>query len=384
MQPKVSLVRCQTYEEYTVERAVRSAIELIGGIQSIVKPGQKVLLKPNLVLGSAPETAVCTHPSILQAMVHLVTEAGAHPIIGDSPGGPFTAAWVRPMYRKAGWQAVAEQTAATLNMDFTDAYVSITDGIAIKGVELGSYITSADVVITLPKLKTHGLMYLTGATKILFGAVPGTLKLAYHAKFPDRYQFAEMLIDLLGYIKPALSLMDAVEGMDGAGPTAGSPFPIGAILASRDSASLDVVAASLVNMDLQDIPPIQAAVRRGLTSGQIDDIEIVGEDLEVFHIAGFRSPDTHADRRSIRILLGRHLRTIANDSLVASPQASEACIACGICARSCPVQAISIPDDRAIMDLKKCIRCYCCHELCPQRAIELKMPLLGRLLKQWR
>jgi ferredoxin len=269
-------------------------------------------------------------------------------------------------------------------MDFSDSHVSVPDGKMVKGLELATYITSADVVITLPKLKTHSLMYLTGATKILFGAVPGTLKLAYHAKFPDRIQFSDMLIDILSYIQPALSLMDAVEGMDGAGPTAGSPFPIGAILASTDSVALDIVAARLVKMDIEDIPTIQAALRRGMTNGQIEDILIVGEKLQAFHINGFRSPETRADKKSLRTLLGRHLRTFAKDSMVAAPFATDACTACGICSRSCPVQAISIPDDRAIMDLKECIRCYCCHEFCPQRAIELKMPLLGRMLGQWR
>jgi uncharacterized protein (DUF362 family)/NAD-dependent dihydropyrimidine dehydrogenase PreA subunit len=317
-------------------------------------------------------------------MVQLVLEAGAQPIIGDSPGGPFTAAWVRPMYRTAGWQAVAEETAAILNMDFTDTYVSIPEGKAIKGVELGNYVTSADVVITLPKLKTHGLMHLTGGIKILFGAIPGTLKLAYHAKFPDRQQFADMLIDILNYVQPAFSLMDAIEGMDGAGPTAGSPFSTGAILASADSVALDIAAAGLVKFDPQHIPSIQAAVRRGLSSGKVDDIKFLGDKLSDFNIIGFRSPETRAERNSIRIFLGRHLRSLAKDAMVAVPSATSACIACGICERSCPVEAITITDNRARMDLKKCIRCYCCHELCPQRAIILKRPLLGRLVGQWR
>jgi uncharacterized protein (DUF362 family)/NAD-dependent dihydropyrimidine dehydrogenase PreA subunit len=288
------------------------------------------------------------------------------------------------MYRKAGWQAVADQTQATLNYDFGDTCVSLPDGVAVKRFELGDYITSADVVITLPKLKTHGLMTLTGATKILFGAVPGTLKLAYHAKFPDRDQFADMLLDILTYIQPAFSLMDGIVGMDGAGPTAGSPFPIGAILASADSIALDIAAANLVHMNPEYIPTIKAAIRRRMTSGLLDDIDIVGETLDSFQITGFRSPETRPDRSSVRTFLGRHLRTAAKDSMVAAPQATDACIACGICVRSCPVQAISISDNRAAMDLSKCIRCYCCHELCPQRAIELKMPLLGRILGQWR
>ena len=297
MQPTVSLIQCHTYEQDIVENAVRTAIDKIGGISTYVSAGQKVLIKPNLVLGSQPDSAVCTHPSVLKAMIHLVQEAGAHPIIGDSPGGPFTTAWVRPMYRKSGWQAVADETGAELNMDFTDSHVSLPDGIAIKGIELGNYVTSADVIITLPKLKTHGLMQLTGATKILFGAIPGTNKLAYHAKFPDRDRFAEMLIDIFSYLKPSLCLMDAIIAMDGAGPTAGEPFPVGALLASTDSVAIDIVAADLVHLALGDIPTIQAAINRHLSTGKLNDIRILGESPDSFNIKGFRPPGTHNSQK---------------------------------------------------------------------------------------
>jgi uncharacterized protein (DUF362 family)/NAD-dependent dihydropyrimidine dehydrogenase PreA subunit len=384
MKPSVALIKCHAYDENIVDTAVREAIDQIGGLASYIHAGQRVLLKPNLVLGAPPETAVCTHPAILKAVALLVLEIGAQPYIGDSPGGPFNAAWVRPMYRKAGWLTVAQETDAVLNTDFTDSYVSIPDGISIKGVELANFVKSADAIITLPKLKTHGLMHITGATKILFGAIPGTEKLAYHAKFPTRDQFADMLIDILFFLRPTLSIMDAVEGMDGTGPTAGTPFKIGAILASTDSVALDIVAAHLVHLDIQDIPPIQAAIRRGISSGKVEDINVVGTSLDNFKIHGFRPPGTHGHRYSILNTLGSNLRSVAKDSIVAAPHATDACIACGICARSCPVQAITISEDRAIMDLNKCIRCYCCHELCPQRAIELKKPLLGRIIGQWR
>lgn len=384
MQPIVSLVHCSSYDEALVEDAIRRALAFVGGIQSFVSPGQRVLLKPNLVLGSEPETAVCTHPAVLKALVRIIHEIGAHTIIGDSPGGPFTAAWVRPMYRKAGWSRVAEETGAVLNTDYTDSHISVPEGVAIKGVEIGNYVTDADVIITVPKLKTHGLMHMTGATKIVFGAVPGTVKLAYHAKFPERQQFAHMLIDILMQLRPALSIMDAVEGMDGKGPTAGAPFPIGAILASTDSIALDIITAHLVHLDLKDIPTVQAAIERGLSIGELDEIKVTGDPLSSFNVRGFRPPGTRANRTSILTLLGRNLRTVAKDSVVAAPYATEKCIACGICARSCPVQAIAISDGRAIMNLDKCIRCYCCHELCPQQAIELRKPLLGKLLGQWR
>ncbi|MBN1187313.1 MAG: DUF362 domain-containing protein [Bacteroidales bacterium] len=375
MKPIVSLIACSSYEEKLVKDAVKQSIDMLGGIHKFIKPGQRVLLKANLLRAAAPTEMVSTHPSVIKAVVELVRDAGAHPVIGDSPGGPFTNAWMRLVYQTTGMQRLAEESGAELNWDFGHSLVSHPGGHLIKALEVANYVTQADVVITFPKLKTHTFMQFTGATKILFGAIPGTTKVGYHAKFPQPERFGDMLIDILTLVKPALSIMDAVVGMDGNGPSAGNPFEIGAILASSDAVALDVVAASLVGMDIRSIYPLQAAIRRGLSNGKLSDIEILGEPFDKMKVENFQAPETGTRQSAFSRLLTRQLKNI----LVAAPYANDDCIGCGICAQNCPVEAITIIDKHAHMDLDSCIRCYCCHEMCPEKAVDLRKPWLGRL-----
>jgi len=376
MDHTVALVKCTNYEEERVGDAVGLSVEVLGGIGQYVKPGQRVLLKPNLLRASSPDDLVCTHPAVVKAVVRLVQSAGGHPVIGDSPGGPFRAAWVRRVYQESGMTRMAQETGAELNWDFGETRLSHPEGRRIKALEVGTYVTNADVVISLPKLKTHGFMQLTGATKNLFGVIPGTVKLGYHAKLPEPEHFGDMLIDILTLIRPALTIMDGIVGMDGQGPSSGDPFEAGALLASVDGIALDLVAAALVGMEPQTIYPLRAAIERGLISGRVEDIQIVGESLNDFQIGGFRAPDTHGTVR----MMPAFARGLVKHWFIASPSSNGRCTACGVCVRSCPVSAITLVDGLARMDLNTCIRCYCCHEMCPEGAVDLRKPWLGKLL----
>ena len=402
---RVSLTACADYDPARVEAAVRRAIDRLGGMDAFLKPGQRVLLKPNLVRSAPPEKAVSTHPSIVAAVAKLVVEVGANPIIVESPGGGYSAGLLRGTYRRSGMTWAAEVSGAELNFDVDTVQVSHPEAYVLHRLDLVKPLLEADAVINLPKLKTHNLTALTLAVKNLFGLVPGALKIGYHAKLRERERFCQGLVDILTYVKPALNLVDAIVAMEGEGPSGGDPRQIGAIIASTDALAVDMVSAALVGLDPLDVLTTRVAAARGLTSGRLDDLELVGERLEALRVDDFRRGiefafDPGLLPRPLRRFLGAgesattsgagdaygrgFFRVLATGwfwrQLIVTPRAGKKCTGCGFCARHCPVEAIQVVDGVAQMDTRKCIRCYCCHELCPELAVELRRPWLGRVV----
>ena len=394
---QVALAHCDTYALEAVEGAIRRALAPLGGMAAFVQAGQRVLLKPNLVRAMPPERAITTHPAIVAAVAKLVNEAGGHPLIVESPGGPYTTLSIKAAYRKTGMDWAATAGGAELTDAAEATQVPLPEGRILHRLDVIQPLSQGDVLINLPKLKTHNLTALTLGVKNLFGLVPGVLKIGYHAKLQARERFAGALLDILAYARPALNIMDAIVGMEGEGPSGGDPRAIGAILASADTLALDIVAASLVGYDPLDVLTTRVAVAWGLTSGRLEDVTLLGEPLEALQVRDFRKGIEMAmDPGLVSPLLRRFLVRqeesggdgIAHSlsygwfwrQLVAYPRAGDKCIGCGYCVKHCPVNAIQVVDRRAQMDLSRCIRCYCCHELCPQLAVELQKPLLGRLL----
>ena len=370
MTPTVAVERCASYEESAVESSVSKALTDLGGMEKFVKKGDRVLLKINLLSASDPDKAITTHPSVVKALAKEVQAAGGIAIIADSPGGPFTSRMLESAYKKSGMTAVAEQTGATLNYNTGSKKASYPEAKLAKRLDVISLLDEVDVVISVPKLKTHMLTKFTGATKILFGVVPGITKPAYHLKFAEIDRFCDMLLDVLGYVKPSLSIMDGVVGIEGDGPGAGgTPKNAGLILASEDSIALDVVAISIIGMDLEDVPILKRAKERGLTSGDLSDINIVGEKVDDVKVK-FKQPAAGGGMMN-KLLSYKPFRGLLLWATVPYPSANKNCIKCGICRQNCPADAITITD-KAHMNLSKCIRCYCCHELCPHKAVDLK------------
>ena len=371
---------CAAYTEVEATRALRQALEALGGLQW-VKSGMCIGIKANLISAMKPESAATTHPVLLCALVKLLRERGARVIVGDSPGGVFNRVFVEHVYEVCGLKAI-EACGGELNRDFSAKEGSLPEGKVLHQLQYTAWLDGCDAIINFCKLKVHAMMGMTAATKNLFGVIPGAVKAEYHYRFPAYEDFADMLVDLNEHFRPVLHLCDAVVGMEGNGPTQGTPRPLGLLLASRSPYCLDLAAADLIGLGKEDVPYLEAAYRRGLIPATAAELTLDGE-LEAYrprdfqNIAGRTGLTTFVSGRGP---LGALFRSAAQGLLQASPRLKqELCVGCGVCARSCPAKAITIRDKLARIDKKSCIRCFCCQELCPRGAMYAHRPLTARL-----
>ena len=381
---QVYAASCPDYGQ--AEGAIRALVEQMGGMGRFVRPGERIVLKANLLRAAPPESAICTHPAVVEAVARLVKEAGGTPVICDSPGGALhKEAVLRSLYEKTGMAAAAAAAGAELAMDSSTRTVSLPEGKVLRQAEIITPVAEADGVIDLCKMKTHVLMSMTGAVKNLFGVIPGLSKVGYHATHPDHATFADVLLDLTGYVKPRLSLMDGILAMEGDGPgSSGTPRQAGLLLASANPLALDTAAGAIMNLPRQDNPVLLAAERRGLTPCRMEDVELIGGTVEELRMADYKFPaSTKSNLMDFLGPLARPAERLCKKALSQTPRIDGAkCVGCGICAKSCPGQAIAMtaPGKKARISQNACIHCYCCHELCPQKAVELHQSWLGRLL----
>jgi len=385
MSNAISIVRCESYDLTSVETSIRKALSYLGGIEAFVKPGDSVLLKPNLLLGSRPETAIVTHPAIVEVIVKMVKDAGGNPIIADSPGTgiPYTANALKKVYRAAGYDKISRNNEGLLNFDTTWFFVSNPKAELVKRLEVISPALTCQKIINLPKFKTHTFTIFSGAVKNMFGIVPGFVKPGYHARLRDVDHFSEMLLDVITLIKPTLNIMDAITGIEGNGPGAlGNVRKIGLIIASTDAIFLDAAAGKIAGFDLETIPFLTAAKKRGLLAYTTEEIKVFGGELEEFRIPDFQKPKTYDPkgfgfRPSIQKLITPVVKNIFSLKPVV---AKSKCTGCENCARGCPMKVIKIINQKAKINHAGCIRCYCCIEGCPFAAIETKLPWYTRFL----
>ena len=381
---QVYAASCPDYGQ--AEGAIRALVEQMGGMGRFVRPGERIVLKANLLRAAPPESAICTHPAVVEAVAKLVKEAGGTPVICASPGGALHKEPVpRSLYEKTGMAAAAAAAGAELSMDSSTRTVSLPEGKVLRQAEIITPVAEADGVIDLCKMKTHVLMSMTGAVKNLFGVIPGLSKVGYHATHPDHATFADVLLDLTGYVKPRLSLMDGILAMEGDGPgSSGTPRQAGLLLAAANPLALDTAAGAIMNLPRQDNPVLLAAERRGLTPCRMEDVELIGGTVEELRMADYKFPaSTKSNLMDFLGPLARPAERLCKKALSQTPRIDGAkCVGCGICAKSCPGQAIAMtaPGKKARISQKACIHCYCCHELCPQKAVELHQSWLGRLL----
>jgi len=399
MKSSVSIVRCQSYDEEEVLKGLRQAIDLIGGIEHFVQKGNRVLLKPNLLFGKAAEKAVTTHPSIVKGMIKIVREAGGVPFIGDSPG---VGGLVRTA-EKAGIKGVADEMNCPL-VEFDRPVLSAKGvGTQFKQLEIDQAVLDVDVIINLPKWKTHGQTLLTLGVKNLFGCIPGPRKALWHLRAGDNHKlFAQVLVDLYQAVKPPLTVLDGIVGMEGNGPNSGRPIPLGLILASNDALSIDQVVCDLLGISRRALPTNRVAFEQGIGK---DGIEVLGEGVGDVRIPHFQFPPLSGADWNLPGFIRRALK----NALSTKPVMEEGkCVLCDRCVETCPSKALErkekglilrrrqTPAFRAgskaplsinpeqtpgfrpgiveglIFDYGKCIRCFCCQEICSEGAIGIK------------
>ena len=377
---KVIFTPCDTYQSDDLDIAIDKLFQELGSLNQFIQPGQKVLLKVNLLMKKPPEAAVTTHPALVEALINKIHDLGAKVIIADSPGGPFNKSWIKGIYHESGMEEVAIKTGAQLNWNFEQEEFPNPDGKILKHITLAKIVREVDVIISLAKLKTHGFTIYTGAVKNLFGTIPGLLKAEYHLRMSDVRDFCNMLVDIAEFVKPQLTIMDAVVAMEGAGPSAGNPKQVGLLAASTNPHALDLACCYLIGLEPKRVFTLQKAIERGLIPENIEEIEIAGIDRNNFKPIPFKIP-VSSHGRHIPIPLPAGLDAFLYKILRPFPYFIHSkCVGCGICARDCPAKCIKMVDGKPHADLSSCIRCFCCQELCSCQAVEIKRGKLSKLL----
>jgi len=347
-------IKKSTYENLEIE----SLIEPLGGIESFIEKGERVLLKTNLLNASEPEKSVVTHPNFIKKVAEEILKIDAIPFIGDSPSGPFSKRRLDKVYNKSGMIKLSNELGIDLNYNTKTQKISIPNGKRLKKTSICNFVIEADKIISLPKLKTHSLMIMTLATKIMYGVIPGLTKARYHSMFIRKKAFAEMLIDILSVIKPDLIVMDGIISMEGDGPAGGNPVELGLALASDNSYAIDLAVCEILNIEPVGIPTLKDAKIRKLWPKNIKYPLLNPNDVKY---DTFKLPSTAG-----YILTGKKIPD-------KYPIPNNNCTACDECVKLCPKKVIKIDENIAKIDYSKCIRCYCCHEICSYNAIKLEV-----------
>ncbi|MFC2014773.1 DUF362 domain-containing protein [Chloroflexota bacterium] len=375
---KVALIKCDTYDNKLVNNAVREGINLLGGIDKFVNKGEKIVIKPNVLIGSKPEKCICTHPAVFRAVSIVLKEADVILSYGDSSG--FGRCLTN--MKMGGFKSVADELGIII-ADFDKGKPVIhREALLNTSFFVANGVLESDGLVSVSKLKTHGLTRFTGAVKNQFGCIPGIRKGQLHIHMADPYDFATMLVDLNTFIKPRLYIMDGIMAMEGNGPRNGNPKKLGVLLFSDDPIALDAVACKIIHLNPSDVPTSQPGEKAGLGTYHLQNIEILGNNIESFVDENFdvvRKPPIPTSSGRVRTFLRNQLSPKPVIDVMI-------CNNCGTCVKQCPVNPKAVNwfgEDKSRPPTHKydrCIRCYCCQELCPEEAINVKETILSRVI----
>ena len=368
----VVVVRAPDYQDRNLSRAMEQVFSRLGGVERFVRPGDWVFVKVNhLPPPSPPERAIVTHPRFARAVVEALLSVTPHISVGDdlrtSGRDGFAVSGYRDAFRDLPVELVHLPERG---------YERVScPGEVLQETYIARAALEADVVVNLPKLKTHSLTLFTGGVKNLYGLIPSGLRIRYHGQHPRLEEFCRLLVDIYALVRPALTVMDGIVAMEGAGPAGGRPREVGAVIAGADAVAVDAVACRLVGIPPLSVPTTRLAQDRGL--GTAEGTEVVGEDLGALSSKDFELPPA-APARLVN-LLPRPVSGWATRQLAPRPLVlPKRCVGCGACVEACPTGAAGLKGGKARIEAGRCIRCMCCHEACRYGAIELRR---GRLVE---
>lgn len=375
MNYKVAINALDDYDKEKLTVILREQFHALG-FDGDFFAGKKIAIKPNLIMKKGPEYAATTSPIILDALLEILDGINCASVtVAESSGGPYTHASLEAAYKVCGIAQACKNHKVQLNYDTSYVELPYERARLVKSFNIITPIANADVIINLPRLKTHSLTGMSGAVKNYFGVIPGLQKFEMHARFPDYNDFSSMLCDLASLMceKETVNILDAIVGMEGNGPTGGSPRKIGCIITSQSPFNIDVIAKELICA--KEVLSVSEAAARSLSPKSPEEIEIIGDDYKRFIIKDFKKPDSK--KRGLVAMLNTFGGGKFGKFFSPRPTVTKYCVGCGACVRSCPKHTIELKEaskgkKTAVINLDNCIKCFCCQELCPEHAIAVK------------
>ena len=351
------MIHPATYE------SVRPAVDRAFEIFPMELRGKRILIKPNLLRASEAKEGIVTHPAVLRAVVEKVeTMDPASIVVGDNPG-LFGYGENEESFKITGLMEAAKGYYQNIGNDSQKVDFNAE---FMPTVSLSKIVLDADIIISLPKFKTHGLTVITGAIKNSYGFLPGAQKAKLHKAAGSPERFHEVIVNVFRLRVPDLFIVDAVVGMEGNGPASPDLRSIGLILASSNAVALDSVMAMMMGCDPGRLHFLRKAKEAGLGDYDLSTIEVIGE---LKRLPDFKLPPLGGQA----IFRNETMQTMIHNRTLLRPQADpELCTGCGICVEQCPVSALTMNDDLPQVDADTCITCFCCQEICPEKAMTLR------------
>ena len=363
----VAFRACKAYDA-ALPAALDRLMDDLGGWEQRIPRGTSVLVKPNLLTDRTPEEAVTTHPALLRAVISRLQACGASVTVGDSPA---SAAQLARVWERTGVEAVCRELGVPLvSFEQRTARAVTRGGFTFQ---VAADALDAQLIVNLPKVKTHRLTTLTAAVKNLYGTLPGYQKTQRHKEYPHPAAFGRYVRALVDTLPPVMTITDGVIGMEGEGPSSGTPVALGFLAASMNPVALDLALCRALRIPARRVPYLVDDLAAGAEAG----LRLVGTPLEDLSLPAIRLPPPSPMR-----LVPKGLIRLVAPLVWVRPWFDSACIRCGRCVRACPVQALRLTGGEPVPRLEgaRCIGCCCCHEVCPARAIRMRQSPLLRLV----